>query len=99
MTPSLLTLTHPSSPAAEAFRTLRSNLLFAGLEQPLQTLLVTSAAPDGDGPASKTQTLANLGVVMAQGGRRTILVDCDLRRPRLHVVFGVPRPPPASATG
>ncbi|MBP7692953.1 MAG: CpsD/CapB family tyrosine-protein kinase [Anaerolineales bacterium] len=89
----LLTLTDPRSAAAEAFRTLRTNLLFAGLERPLQTLLVTSAAPDGDGPASKTQTLANLGVVMAQGGRRTILVDCDLRRPRLHEVFGVPAAP------
>jgi non-specific protein-tyrosine kinase len=86
MTPSLLTLTHPNSPAAEAYRTLRSNLIFASLEQPLQTLVVTSAAAD-DG---KSVALANLAVVMAQGGRRTILVDCDLRRPRQHVLFGVP---------
>lgn len=86
MTPSLLTLTQPNSPAAEAYRTLRSNLIFASLEQPLQTLVVTSAAAD-DG---KSVALANLAVVMAQGGRRTILVDCDLRKPRQHVLFGVP---------
>jgi len=86
MTPSLLTLSHPNSPAAEAFRTLRSNLIFAGLEKPLQTLVVTSASAD-DG---KSVALANLAVVMAQGGRRTILVDCDLRKPRQHALFGVP---------
>lgn len=86
MTPSLLTLSHPNAPAAEAFRTLRSNLIFAGLEKPLQTLVVTSASAD-DG---KSVALANLAVVMAQGGRRTILVDCDLRKPRQHALFGVP---------
>lgn len=86
MTPSLLTLSHPNSPVAEAFRTLRSNLIFAGLEKPLQTLVVTSASAD-DG---KSVALANLAVVMAQGGRRTILVDCDLRKPRQHALFGVP---------
>ncbi|MBL8092935.1 MAG: CpsD/CapB family tyrosine-protein kinase [Anaerolineales bacterium] len=86
MTASLLTLTQPNSPAAEAFRTLRSNLIFASLEQPLQTLLVTSAAAD----EGKSAALANLAVVMAQGGRRTILVDCDLRKPRQHTLFGAP---------
>lgn len=90
---SLLTLTDPTSPAAEAFRTLRTNLIFAGLEQPLRSLLVTSAAPGAEAAPGKTLTLANLGVVMAQGGRRTILVDCDLRRPRLHEVFGAPAAP------
>ncbi len=86
MTASLLTLTQPNSPAAEAFRTLRSNLIFASLEKPLQTLLVTSAAAD----EGKSAALANLAVVMAQGGRRTILVDCDLRKPRQHTLFGAP---------
>ena len=90
---SLLTLTDPHSPVTEAFRTLRTNLIFAGLERPLQTLLVTSAAPGAESAPGKTLTLANLAVVMAQGGRRTILVDCDLRRPHLHAVFGVPAAP------
>jgi non-specific protein-tyrosine kinase len=83
----LITLTEPRSAAAEAYRTLRTNLIFAGLAaegRPLQTLLVTAPALD----EGKSLTLANLAVVMAQGGRRTILVDCDLRRPRLHEVFG-----------
>src|SRR5436305_4135856 len=85
----LVTLTDPRSPAAEAFRTLRTNLMFSGLERPLTTLLVTSAAPE----EGKSTTLANLAVTMAQGGRKTILVDCDLRRPHLHEIFGVPAEP------
>jgi non-specific protein-tyrosine kinase len=85
----LITLKDPRSSAAEAFRTLRTNLIFAALEKPLQTVLVTSAAPE----EGKSTTLANLAVVMAQGGRKTILVDCDLRRPKQHDIFGVPVAP------
>jgi non-specific protein-tyrosine kinase len=86
---SLITLTDPRSPAAEAFRTLRTNLIFSSLDHPLTTLLVTSAAPE----EGKSTTLANLAVTMAQGGRKTLLVDCDLRRPRQHEIFGVPDQP------
>lgn len=85
----LVTLKDPRSAAAEAFRTLRTNLIFAGLERPLQTLLITSPTAE----EGKAATLANLAVVMAQGGRRTILVDCDLRRPQLHELFGLPAAP------
>ncbi len=74
---------------AEAFRTLRTNLMFSSLEHPLTTLLVTSPAPE----EGKSTTLANLAVTLAQGGRTTILVDCDLRRPRQHELFGVPAEP------
>ena len=81
----LITLTDPRSPAAEAYRTLRTNLTFAALDSPIETLVVTSAAPDED----KSTVLANLAVTMAQGERRTILVDADLRRPGLHEIFGV----------
>jgi len=83
--PDLITLTNPRSPAAEAYRTLRTNLTFAALDKPIETLIVTSAAPGED----KSTVLANLAVTMAQGERRTILVDADLRRPGLHEVFGV----------
>jgi len=83
--PDLITLTDPRSPAAEAYRTLRTNLTFAALDKPIETLVVTSAAP-GEG---KSTVLANLAVTMAQGERRTILVDADLRRPSLHEIFGV----------
>jgi len=83
--PNLITLTNPRSPAAEAYRTLRTNLtFFAALDRPVETLIVTSAAPDED----KSTVLANIAVTMAQGERRTILVDADLRRPRLHEMFG-----------
>ena len=83
--PDLITLTNPRSPAAEAYRTLRTNLTFAALDKPIETLVVTSAAP-GEG---KSTVLANLAVTMAQGERRTILLDADLRRPSLHEIFGV----------
>lgn len=81
----LITLTDPRSPASEAYRTLRTNLSFYSLDDPLQTLVVTSPAPD----EGKSTTIANLAVTIAQGGRRAILVDCDLRRPSLHETFEV----------
>ena len=81
-----ITLTEPRSPAAEAYRTLRTNLtFFAALDRPVESLIVTSAAPN----EGKSEVLANLAVTMAQGERRTILVDADLRRPGLHKLFGV----------
>jgi non-specific protein-tyrosine kinase len=83
---SLIALRDPSSPAAEAYRTLRTNIRFSSLDRPLHTLLVTSAAPD----EGKSTTLANLAVTMAQSEQRIILVDCDLRRPSLHTLFGLP---------
>jgi capsular exopolysaccharide synthesis family protein len=81
----LITTTEPRSPISEAYRTLRTNLDFAGLDQVLKTLVVTSAGV-GEG---KSTTLANLAVVSAQAGRHVIVVDADLRRPRLHQVFGL----------
>ena len=83
--PSLITLTDPRSPAAEAYRTLRTNVYFAGLNHSIHTLLVTTVAP----LEGKSTTVANLAVSMAQGDKRTILVDADLRRPALHTLFGL----------
>ncbi len=82
----LITIAEPRSPISEAYRTLRTNLDFAGLDRSLKTLVVTSAGV-GEG---KTTTLANLAIVSAQAGRRVILVDADLRRPTLHQLFGLP---------
>jgi len=73
----------PRSPASEAYRALRTNLQFASLGRNLKSLVVTSPRP-GDG---KTTTISNLATVLAQGGQRVILVDADLRKPRLHKVF------------
>jgi capsular exopolysaccharide synthesis family protein len=81
----LITVSDPRSPISEAYRTLRTNLDFASLDQALKTLVVTSAGV-GEG---KSTTLANLAVVSAQAGRKVILVDADLRRPTLHQIFGL----------
>ena len=83
--PDLITLTDPRSPVAEAYRTLRTNIEFSSLDQPLRSLLVTSPAANAD----RVTTLANLAVIMAEGGRKVILVDGDLRRPELHHIFGL----------
>jgi non-specific protein-tyrosine kinase len=80
----LVTVSDPRSPAAEAYRTLRTNLSFSSLDHPIRTLVVTTPAPQDN----KSLFIANLGVIMAQGGYRTLLVDSDLRRPVLHDVFG-----------
>lgn len=83
--PNLITLTDPRSAAAEAYRTLRTNLMFISVENPVQTLLVTSPA-DGEG---KSLALANLAVTFAQAGNKTILVDADLRRPQQHEIWNI----------
>ena len=85
MTIDLITLTDIRSPRAEAYRSLRTNLEFSRLDEPLKSLLVTSTSP-GEG---KSTTLANLGVINAQADKRVILLDCDLRRPKLHELLGV----------
>lgn len=82
----LATLLYPRGPAAEAYRTLRTNLEFAAVDEPVRTLLVTSSIP-GEG---KTTTASNLAVAFAQAGRRVILLDADLRKPGVHKVFDLP---------
>lgn len=86
---SLVTLTDPRSPASEAYRTLRTNLVFAGLENPLRTLVITSPAPE----EGKSTALANLAVTLAQSGKQTVIVDTDLRKPTQHAIWGVDRAP------
>jgi len=70
----------PRSPVTEAFRALRTNLEFAGVDQPLRTLLVTSPGPN----EGKTTTAINLAAIIAQGNKKVVLLDADLRRPRVH---------------
>jgi polysaccharide biosynthesis transport protein len=77
---------NPTSSVAECTRAIRTNLLFLSTDRPFKRLLLTSAGP-GEG---KSTTAVALGITMAQAGARVLLVDTDLRKPRLHRTFGVP---------
>jgi len=81
--PLLVTITEPTSPAAESYRSLRTSLQFARQGQQLRSVVLTSPGVD----EGKTSTLANLGVVFAQAGERVVLVSADLRRPRIGDFF------------
>jgi succinoglycan biosynthesis transport protein ExoP len=80
---------NPTSPAAECCRSIRTNILFASAERRMKVLTVSSPRPR----EGKTTTTIYMGSIMAQGGQKILLVDTDLRRPRLHKSFGVPREP------
>ncbi len=80
----VVTLAEGKSSAAEAYHTLRTNILFSGLDDPVHSILVTSPKPE----SGKTTTLVNLGIAIARTGSSVLLVDGDLRRPALHKVFG-----------
>lgn len=82
----LYVLTHPNSAVAECCRAIRTNLLFMSPDKPAKTLLITSASPQ----EGKTTTAINLAITLAQSGQRILLVDSDMRRPRLHKAFGIP---------
>ena len=69
---------------AEAFRTIRTNVLFSSAEEGSRALVITSTAP-GEG---KTTVASNLAIGFAQAGQRVLLIDADMRRPRVHEVFG-----------
>lgn len=75
----------PDSQEAEAFRTIRTAVLFSAPKDRAKTLLVTSPA-SGDG---KSTLVSNLGIAMASAGHKTIIVDADLRKPMQHTIFGV----------
>lgn len=77
---------YPLSGVAEAARSLRTNLTFMSPDKPYRMLLVTSAAPS----EGKTTVAASIAIALAQSGHRVCIVDCDLRRPRVHRVFGRP---------
>ncbi len=85
----LITHFEPASLAAEAFRSLRTNLQFMGNEMDGQTFLVTSSFVQ----EGKTVNASNLALSMAQAGNRVLLVDADLRKPTIHREFGLNREP------
>jgi capsular exopolysaccharide synthesis family protein len=74
------------SMAAEAYRTLRTNISLSQVDHPIKTLLVTSCIPR----EGKSTTVANLGVTFAMAQQKVLIIDADLRRPILHRLFGIP---------
>jgi len=85
--PDLITVHSPKSSASESYRGIRTGILFSSADSSPQVLMVTSATLD----EGKTSCSANLGIIMAQGGSRVLLIDCDMRRPRLHHLFELQR--------
>lgn len=79
----LIANTNPRSPISEQYRTVRTNLQFASVDNEIRSMLLTSAGP-GEG---KSMTTANLAVVYAQQGKSVLLVDADLRKPTIHYTF------------
>lgn len=86
--PKLVYLANPKSPHAEAYRTMRTNIQYSSVtgSQEFTTLMVTSTEP-GEG---KTTTVCNLALAMAHAGKKTLLIDADLRRSAVHQVFRLP---------
>ena len=79
-------IAQPRSPVTEAFRTIRTNLEFVEIDRPLKTLLVGSPSPD----EGKTTVAVNLAIVIAQAGKRVLLIDTDMRRPQIHERLRLP---------
>jgi len=84
-TDDLVVLHQPKSVVAECCRAIRTNLLFMSPDKPLRSILITSAGPQ-DG---KTTTAIDVAIAMAESGSRVLLVDADMRRPRVHKALGL----------
>lgn len=76
---------NPKSIAAESYRTLRTNIQYSSFDNPVKSIVITSAEP-GEG---KSTTSINLALSFAQDNKRTIIIDCDLRKPIIHKEFGI----------
>jgi capsular exopolysaccharide synthesis family protein len=82
----LVAVRSPGDGATEAFRTLRTNILYALLDTSPKVIVVTSTGPK----EGKSTICANLGVLLAQADKSTLILDCDFRKPAMHKIFGLP---------
>ncbi|MEA2703018.1 MAG: tyrosine-protein kinase [Actinomycetota bacterium] len=82
----VISRTEPTSPAAEAYRSLRTSINFLGVDRAMRVIQITSSNPS----EGKSTTIANLAVALARAGERVVVVNCDLRRPRIHEFFDLP---------
>lgn len=85
LSPALITVGDPKAPASEAYRSLRTNLAYAGIDSRIRSVTVTSPGST----EGKSTTCANLAIVLAQAGKRVLLLDADLRKPKIHKLFSL----------
>lgn len=85
VTDSIIVLNDPKSPAAEAYRMVRTNLDYTNIDHDNKVMIVTSSKTQ----EGKTTTICNLAATLSQDGKKVLLVDCDLRKPRIHKLFNL----------
>lgn len=82
----IITHIDPKSPISEAYRNMRTNVYYTNIDREIQVVQITSSI-QGEG---KSVTAANYAVALAQSGKKVLIIDCDLRRPNIHKIFGLP---------
>lgn len=85
MSDMLISLNNPKSAVAEAYRTLRTNIEFSGIDNEIKSIAITSSEP-GEGKSTVT---SNLAITMARANKRVLIIDADLRKPTVHKMFGI----------
>lgn len=81
----IVSLASPKAPTTEAFRTLRTNIQFSSIDKEIKTIIITSSTPS----EGKSTTAVNLAGIIAQGEKKVLLIDCDLRKPKIHNIFNI----------